>query len=202
VHAADVWQHYPHIRLITSQIASACAQQGLPMAQVEHHDVFCHALHALSIVIQMCWCVVCGQGGRWEHMCKDLTRVKRSSTYNAEGEWLEGGITCTKGLSSRGVPYERTTRGQGRSSTRQDRQRTERLRFDVFRVEHKRTSLSYKGVKYAPYIGSIPKGRSTYGITCGAGVKGTSGGEISAIGWIYIQRVRYGSIGSREWSQG
>ena len=66
---------------------------------------------------------------------------------------------------------------------------TRRLRFDVFKVEHKRTSLEYKGVKYVPYIGSIPKGRSSYSTTRGVRVKGTDGGEISAIGWIYIQRV-------------
>ena len=55
---------------------------------------------------------------------------------------------------------------------------------------------------YVPYIGSIPKGRSTYSTTRGARVKGTGGGEISAIGQIYIQRVKYGSAGSRAWSQG
>src|SRR5882762_10886606 len=102
-----------------------------------------------------------------------------------------------EGLSSRGVPYERTTRGQRRSSTRQDQRWTERLRFDVFRVEHKRTSLEYKGVKYVPYIGNIPKGRQSYGTTRGARVEGTSGGEISAIGRIYIQHVRFRSTGSR-----
>ena len=64
-----------------------------------------------------------------------------------------------KMLSSRGIPYERATRGQRRSSTRQDRRWTRELRFNVFKVEHKRTSLEYKGVKYVPYIGSIPKGR-------------------------------------------
>ena len=91
-------------------------------------------------------------------------------------------------------------RGQRRSSTRQDQQDqrwTERLRFVVFRIEHKRTSLEYKGVKYVPYIGDIPKGRQSYGTTRGARVEGTSGGEISAIGRIYIQRVRYRSAGSR-----
>ena len=63
-------------------------------------------------------------------------------------------------------------------------------KVQCIQVEHKRTSLRYTGVKYDPYIRSIPKGRSTYGTTCGARVKGASGGEISAIGWIYIQRVR------------
>jgi len=37
-------------------------------------------------------------------------------------------------------------------------------------VEHKRTSLRYKDVKYDPDIGSIPKGRSSYSITRGARV--------------------------------
>ena len=41
------------------------------------------------------------------------------------------------------------------------------LRFNVFKVEHKRTSLVYKGVKYVPYIGSIPKGRQSYSTTRG-----------------------------------
>src|SRR5882762_1322624 len=76
-------------------------------------------------------------------------------------------------------------------------------------VEHKRTSLRYKGVKYDPYIGNIPKGRSTYSTTRGARVKGASGGEISAIGWIYVQHVRYRRTrvegmgqGSRVWNKG
>ena len=94
----------------------------------------------------------------------------RSSTYNAEGEGLEGGITYTEGLSSRGVPYERTTRGQRRSSTRQDRRWTERLRFDVFRVEHKRTSLENTRRKVCPLYRGHTKGRSYVGITRGVRV--------------------------------
>jgi len=95
-----------------------------------------------------------------------------------------------KGLSSRGIPYERTTREQRRSRTSQDRRWTRELKVRCIQVEHKRTSLGYKGVKYIPYIGSIPKGRSTYSTARGARVKGTRGGEISAIGQIYIQRIR------------
>ena len=86
-----------------------------------------------------------------QHCCKDLTRVSGQVPITLKVSDSKGeSPVVQKGLSSRGVPYERTTRGQRKSSARQDRRWTSELRFDVFKVEHKRTSLESTGRKVCP----------------------------------------------------
>ena len=76
--------------------------------------------------------------------------------YLYKGQRFKGGtFTGYEDIDSKGIPYERMTevrKGyQARSRERPEGRR--RLRFTVFKVEHKRTSLRYNGVKYNPYKG-------------------------------------------------